>query len=146
MYTGETGKRTARSAIRRATRQNAVVRIDRRARCHHWSVTLDIRDDQAANRYEAREDGELAGFLDYVARRDYIALIHTETLASHQGRGIGEQLVRFALEDARRRSLRVIATCPYVRAFVERHPEVQDIVVGMDPVARTTDPLQPDDA
>jgi uncharacterized protein len=146
MYTGEAGKRTARSAIRCATRQNAAVRIVRRAQCHHWSVTLDIHDSEAANRYEAREDGELAGFLDYVARRDYIALIHTETLASHQGRGIGERLVRFALDDARRRSLRVIATCPYVRAFVERHPEVQDIVVGMDAAAGTTDPLQPGDA
>jgi predicted GNAT family acetyltransferase len=109
-------------------------------------VTLDIRDSKAADRYEAREDGELAGFLDYVARRDYIALIHTETLASHQGRGIGEQLVRFALGDARRRSLRVVATCPYVRAFLERHPEMQDNVVGMDPAARTTDMSQPGDA
>ena len=100
---------------------------------------------EAADRYEAREDGELAGFLDDVARCDYIALIHTETLAPHQGRGIGERLIRFALDDARRRSLRVIATCPYVRAFVARHPEVQDIVVGMDPVARTTDTPQPGD-
>jgi len=98
-------------------------------------VTHDIRDSEAANRYEAREDGELAGFLDYVVRRGHIALIHTETLAPHQGRGIGERLIRFALDDARRRSLRVIPICPYVRAFVERHPEMQDIVVGMDPVA-----------
>jgi predicted GNAT family acetyltransferase len=97
-------------------------------------VTLTILDDQAAQRYEAREVGDLAGFIDYVARRDRIALIHTEVLASHKGRGVGERLVRFALDDARRRSLRVIVICSYVRAFVERHPEVQDIVVGMTPV------------
>ena len=104
--------------------------------CHHWSVTLTILDDEAAKRYEAREDGDLAGFIDYVVRRDRIALIHTETLAPHQGRGIGERLVRYALEDARRRHLRVVAECPYVRAFVERHPETHDIVVGMTRVAR----------
>ena len=103
--------------------------------CHHCSVTLTILDDEGASRYEAREDGELAGFIDYIVRRDRIALIHTETLVPYQGRGIGERLVRFALEDARRRSLRVIVKCPYVRAFVERHPEMQDIVVGMDLVA-----------
>ena len=105
-------------------------------KCHHWSVTLDIRDSEAANRYEAREDGELAGFVDYVVRRDHIALIHTETLAPHQGRGIGERLIRFALEDARQRRLRVIVKCPYARAFLERHPEMQDIVVGMDSAAK----------
>ncbi len=109
-------------------------------------MTLTILDDEGASRYEAHEDGELAGFIDYIIRRDRIALIHTETLAAYQGRGIAERLVRFALSDARRRNLRVIVKCPYVRAFVERHPEVQDIVVGMDPVARTTDPPQPDDA
>ena len=103
--------------------------------CHHCSVTLTILDDEGASRYEAREDGELAGFIDYIVRRDRIALIHTETLAHYQGRGIADRLVRFALSDARRRSLRVIVKCPYVRAFVERHPETQDIVVGMDPVA-----------
>ena len=104
--------------------------------CHHCSVTLTILDDEGASRYEAREDGELAGFIDYIIRRDRIALIHTETLAAYQGRGIAERLVRFALSDARRRNLRVIVKCPYVRAFVERHPEMQDIVVGMDAVAK----------
>jgi predicted GNAT family acetyltransferase len=96
-------------------------------------VTVTIVDVEAATRYEAREDGELAGFLEYVVQRDRIALIHTETLPTHRGRGIGERLVRFALEDARRRRLRVIARCPYVRVFLERHPEFKDNVVGMDP-------------
>lgn len=103
--------------------------------CHHGSVTFTIVDVEAAKRYEAREDGELAGFLEYVVRLDRIALVHTETLPTHQGRGIGERLVRFALDDARRRDLRVIATCPYVRVFLERHPEFRDNVVGMDPDA-----------
>jgi predicted GNAT family acetyltransferase len=98
-------------------------------------MTLTIVDDGGASRYEARDNGELAGFIDYVVRRDRIALIHTETLASYQGRGIAERLVRFALDDARGRSLRVIVICPYVRAFVERHPETHDIVVGMDRAA-----------
>ena len=104
--------------------------------CHHCHVTLTIVDDGAAERYEAREDGDLAGFIEYVVRRGRIVLIHTETLAPHRGRGIGERLVRYALEDARRRHLRVVAECPYVRAFVERHPETHDIVVGMTRVAR----------
>jgi predicted GNAT family acetyltransferase len=90
-------------------------------------------DAEASQRYEARVEGDLAGFIDYKAKQDRIALIHTEVLPAHQGRGIAEQLVRFALDDARRRGLRVIATCPYVRAYVVRHPETHDLVVGMTP-------------
>ena len=97
------------------------------------SVEPTLIDAEAAHRYEARSAGDLAGFIDYVVKRNRIALIHTEVLPAHHGQGIGEQLVRFALDDARRRGLRVIPTCPYVRAYVERHPETHDIVVGMPP-------------
>jgi uncharacterized protein len=90
-----------------------------------------IVDDEAVGRYEARFGPDLAGFLDYVVKRDRIALIHTEVLPASRGKGIGELLAQFALDDARRRNLRVIVICPYVRAYVERHPEMQDIVVGM---------------
>lgn len=92
-----------------------------------------IVDAEDAHRYEARDDDALAGFIDYVVKPGRIALVHTEVLPSHRGQGIGEQLTRFALDDARRRGLRVIATCPYVRAYVEAHPETHDIVVGMRP-------------
>lgn len=92
-----------------------------------------IADADAEQRYEARLQADLAGFLDYVVKHDRIALIHTEVLPAYQGRRIGELLARFALDDARRRGLRVIVTCPYVRAYVERHPETHDIVVGMTP-------------
>lgn len=92
-----------------------------------------IIDAEALHRYEAREDGEVAGFIDYLVKHGRIALVHTEVLPAYQGRGISQALARFALDDARRRGLRVIASCPYIRAWVERHPETHDIVVGMTP-------------
>lgn len=92
---------------------------------------LTITDAVALDRYEAHVETDLAGYLDYVVKRNRLALTHTEVLPTHQGRGIAGALARFALDDARRRDLRVIASCPYVRAYVERHPETQDIVVGM---------------
>jgi len=90
-----------------------------------------VADADAAQRYEAHVDGQLAGFLDYVLKHGRIALIHTEVLPAYRGQGIADLLARFALDDARRQGLRVIATCPYVRAYVERHPETHDIVVGL---------------
>jgi predicted GNAT family acetyltransferase len=90
-----------------------------------------ITDAEPAHRYEAHVEGDLAGFLDYIAKRGRIALVHTEVLPAYRGRGVAGELARFALDDARRRGLRVIASCPSVRAYVERHPETHDIVVGM---------------
>jgi predicted GNAT family acetyltransferase len=90
-----------------------------------------VRDAPAAQRYEAHLDGELAGILEYVLKRGRIALVHTEVAPALEGRGVGAALARFALDDARRRELRVIASCPYVRAYLVKHPEDHDIVVGM---------------
>lgn len=89
-----------------------------------------ITDATARERYEAHVDGELAGVLEYAAKRGRIALVHTEVLPAHEGRGVASALVRFALDEARRRELRVIATCPYVQQYLTRHPEDDDIVVG----------------
>ena len=54
---------------------------------------------------------------------DIIDLQHTEVPPSGQGQGVGDALVRAALAYARERQLRVIATCPYVQAWIRRHPE-----------------------
>jgi predicted GNAT family acetyltransferase len=87
-----------------------------------------ITDAPAASRYEARVEGELAGILEYVLKRNRIALVHTEVPPAFEGRGIAGRLAKFALDDARRRGLGVIVLCPFVRAYLERHPEERDIV------------------
>jgi predicted GNAT family acetyltransferase len=94
-------------------------------------MVLRITDAPDAERYEVHVDGDLAAVLAYKLRRTRIALIHTEVAPTHRGQGIAERLARFALDDARHRGLRVIPTCPYVRSFLDGHPEYHDIVVGM---------------
>ena len=94
---------------------------------------LVARDDAGRQRYEALLDGDVAGVLTYRVSHRRIALIHTEVQPGFEGRGVGAGLVRFALVEARRRGLLVIATCPYVKRYLERHPEDHDIVVGMTP-------------
>jgi predicted GNAT family acetyltransferase len=96
-------------------------------------MDVTIIDAEAAQRYEARSESDLAGFLDYVVKHGRIALVHTEVLPAYRGLGLADRIARFALDDARRRGLRVIASCPFVRAYVERHPETHDIVVGITP-------------
>jgi predicted GNAT family acetyltransferase len=92
---------------------------------------LVVTDVEAAQRYEARFEEDLAGFMEYVVKYGRLALIHTEVIPAFEGMGVGSVLVAFAMGEARLRGLRVIATCPFVRAYVERHPETHDIVVGL---------------
>ena len=89
-----------------------------------------ITDAAERGRYEAHVDGELAGVLEYVLKYGRLALVHTEVLPSHEGKGIGSSLVRYALDHARASGFRVIAVCPYVQSYLARHPEDDDIVVG----------------
>ena len=96
----------------------------------HAAQLTDVEADQ---RYEATIDGELAGYIEYVIKYGRLALIHTEVLPEYEGKGVGGGLVRFDITEARRRGLRVIPTCPFVRSYVESHPETHDIVIGMPP-------------
>lgn len=92
-------------------------------------MSLVVADAPERERYEAELDGTLAGILEYAHRHGRLALIHTEVLPAFEGRGVAAALVRFALDDARRRGLLVIVICPYVRRYLARHPEDMDIVV-----------------
>lgn len=55
---------------------------------------------------------------------------HTEVDPGLQGRGVADALVRAAMDHARASGLRVIPDCPYVRAWLERHPDYRDVVVA----------------
>lgn len=82
------------------------------------------------NRYEARAGDELLGALAYEARPDVVVLTHTEVEPAAEGRGVGSALARTALDDVRHRGLRVDPQCPFVAAWIERHPDYADLVVG----------------
>lgn len=92
-------------------------------------MDLVVTDAPERHRYEAHLDGQLAGILDYDSAGDRIDLVHTEVDPDYEGRGIGAGLTRFALDEARRRGLRVVASCPYVRRYLAKHPEDRDLVV-----------------
>ena len=81
-------------------------------------------------RFEVHVDGELAGTLTYILKRSRLALIHTEVLPAFEGKGVGSAIVRFALDAARERGLKVIVMCPFVLSYLDRHPEHDDIVIG----------------
>jgi predicted GNAT family acetyltransferase len=75
-------------------------------------------------------DGELVGLIDYHLGGNVITLIHTEVLPAFNGQGHASTLARSALDDARARGLSVVPSCPYVAAYIGKHPEYADLVAG----------------
>jgi predicted GNAT family acetyltransferase len=94
-------------------------------------MAVEITLNEAEQRYEARVDGELAGLAAFQRDGDRIVFTHTEVDDRFEGQGIGSQLARHALDDVRARGdLRVVPRCPFIRSWIEKHPEYADLVDG----------------
>ena len=87
-----------------------------------------VTDNAERERYEIHVDGSLAGFAEYRGHTDTRTFTHTEIDERFEGQGVGSRLVHDALEDARRQGLKVIPMCPFVKAYMSRHPETLDLV------------------
>ena len=93
---------------------------------------LVVRDEPDASRYEARSGEDLAGFTMYDREDGLFVFTHTEVDPDAGESGLGSTLVRAALDDVRSRGGAVIPRCPFVRGWIERHPEYGDLVVRAD--------------
>jgi predicted GNAT family acetyltransferase len=92
------------------------------------NASPEISDAPERRRYEARIDGEVAGFLTYRRGDDGIVLRHTQVDPAFEGRGVGSGLARTALDQAREARLRVRVECPFVTAWLRRHHEYDGII------------------
>jgi uncharacterized protein len=79
--------------------------------------------DEGGSRFELTVDGQV-GELAYRRNGKRLVLIHTEVPPELEGRGIGGQLVRSAVERAARDGLTIVPLCPFARGWLQRHPEV----------------------
>ena len=88
-----------------------------------------MTDNESLERYELRADGEVLGFAAYRLRYDgAVVFTHTEIDEAHEGRGLGGRLARGALEDVRAAGRAVVPRCPFIKGYIDRHPEFQDLV------------------
>lgn len=97
------------------------------------TATPVLSQHPEAHRYEAHIDGELAGFAAYRSPRGAIVFTHTEVEPAYEGRGVGGALARYALDDARSRGLEVVVVCPFIRAWIERHPDYAELLPDQPP-------------
>ncbi len=92
------------------------------------ATQITVADNADGGRYEIRVGGDLAGFLEYRSHPGLIELVHTEIDEEFEGRGLGSQLILFALDDARERKLSVLPFCPFVNDYIQRHPQYVELV------------------
>ena len=86
----------------------------------------EIRDDPERHRYELVVDGQTA-FVRYRRTPGAIRLIHTEVPEGLAGRGVGSRLARHVLDAARADGVKVVPVCPFIAAWMKKHPEYDDL-------------------
>jgi predicted GNAT family acetyltransferase len=87
-----------------------------------------VVDNPEKHRFELVADGEVAGFVTYKRDATTLSLNHTEVDRPFEGQGLGSVLIRDALDAARASGASVLPFCPFVRRYLQRHPEYLDLV------------------
>lgn len=91
-------------------------------------MSNEIVHNADKQRYEIHVDGKFAGFTEAKPDGDVIVFPHTVVFDEFEGQGLASQLVAGALDDVRRQGQKIIAQCPYVARFVEKHSEYADLL------------------
>jgi predicted GNAT family acetyltransferase len=87
------------------------------------SEQLEILDVPEQRRYEVRVGSRLVGHSRYAIQGSTIAVLHTEIDPSMEGKGVGSRLAAAVLADVMSRDLSVVVRCPFIAAYVRRHPQ-----------------------
>jgi hypothetical protein len=91
------------------------------------NAPFTVRRNPAASRYEAAIGGHLA-IAEYRLEDDRVIFTHTFVPPELRGQGVAEELVRTALDEARREGRRVVPQCSYVALFIRRNPEFRSLM------------------
>ncbi|MDF9278173.1 GNAT family N-acetyltransferase [Arthrobacter sp. EH-1B-1] len=94
------------------------------------AAEVQVENNSDAGKYEVTLDGKPAGFAAYRLQDQQVIFTHTEVDSAFEGHGLGSALARFALDDVRERGLHAVPRCPFIAAYIERHPEYQDLVAS----------------
>ena len=87
----------------------------------------DIVNNKAQHRYELAVDGHIAATY-YEIDGNIITFVHTEVPPELGGKGIGSKLIRGALDQVRAEGFKVIPQCPFVKAFIDKNADYQDLL------------------
>ncbi len=87
----------------------------------------NVRDNRAEQEFELDVDGHRA-VAAYQREEGRIVFTHTVVPRAIEGRGVASKLIRAALDSARDQGLKVVPQCPFVAAYIQKHPEYRDLL------------------
>jgi predicted GNAT family acetyltransferase len=90
-------------------------------------MSNDVRDNAQAHRFELEAEGHIA-FSEYTLSAGLYTITHTEVPAALGGKGIGSRLAAGLLDLIRAKGAKVKPLCPFVRSYIEKHPEYADLL------------------
>lgn len=95
---------------------------------------------QRGKEFTITADGQTVGIASFADRGNRRVFVYTEVDDAFQGRGLATILVNEAVKSTKADGLRIVAVCPMVAAFLDKHKEFDDIV---DPVTNQTEIVSP---
>ncbi len=88
-----------------------------------------VTNNAERSRFEIHDgEGRLAGFAEYREREGVRDFVHTVVKDAYEGQGIGGKIAREALDQTRADGLKVVATCPFIKGWIGKHPDYQDLL------------------
>lgn len=92
-------------------------------------MSNEVVHNTEKQRYEIHVDGVFAGLTEaHEDGGEIVTFPHTKVFDEFEGQGLASQLVAGALDDVRARGKKIVAECPYVARFVEKHPDYADLL------------------
>jgi len=89
--------------------------------------TLQVRHNREHSRYEVELDGQRA-LIQYRDAGGVRYYLHTEVPEALEGHGIASRMAKAALDEAQAEGLTIVPLCPFVRGYIEKHPEYKPMV------------------
>jgi uncharacterized protein len=88
-----------------------------------------VNDNVEKHRFELEVEGHLAAAY-YERSGNVITFVHTDVPPELGGKGVGSTLVRGALDQVRAEGLKVVAQCPFVKAWIGKNPAYADLLMA----------------
>ncbi len=97
--------------------------------------TTALTKNESTRRFELTVDDKPA-FIVYEPLGDSVlALTHTEVDPALEGKGVGSKLVEETLQYIDNQGMRIVPTCPFVSAYIKRHPDWRRLLADDNAVA-----------
>ncbi len=93
---------------------------------------MRVIDNKEKNRIEAIVDGHQV-IIEYSVQPGILSLNHIEVAEALEGRGVASEMAESVLLEIELRGLKVKPVCPFIKKYIDKHPEWKSILANEKP-------------